>query len=278
MDYSNFYGVSLKSEHYKDAINLANTNNKKIDFFEIHSENYFCDGGMPHYYLEKIALKYPLSFHGVGLSIGSLEPLNKSHLKKLKKLNDKYKPYLMSEHLSFSNNNSIYFNDLLPIEYTQKTLDNFSDKLKHIQDYLGRQILIENPSSYINHKSSTITEWDFFASLPNESGCGLLLDVNNVHISCFNHNYNEEVYLKAINKDDIKEIHIAGFFEKKFKNKKSLYIDDHGSRLKDGVWELYKKSKQLFGNKPTLLEWDSNIPTFDILINEITKARKYELL
>ena len=264
----NKVGLGLRSKHYKDILD----NKAKVSWLEVHSENYFSDGGLPHYYLKKINNMLPISFHGVGLSLGSAEPVNMNHLKKLKKLFSIYNPSLISEHLSWSSIDNRYFNDLLPLLYTDESFKIFCDKVKITQDYLGRQILIENPSSYISYKSSNINEWDFYSQIPNETGCGLLLDINNIYVSCQNHNYNPEDYLNAINTKHIQEYHLAGYSTKKF-DKGTILIDDHGSKVKDPVWNLFHKTIKKLGAKPTLIEWDTNIPSFTTLLEEATKAQ-----
>jgi len=262
-------GIGLRHPHYQDVL----TATPEIDWFEVHSENYFGDGGLPHFYLEQIAELYPLSFHGVGLSIGSADQLDKLHLKKLKGVIDKYQPALVSEHLSWSAIGKRNFNDLLPIPYTKEAFNNFCDKVNKVQDYLGRQILIENPSSYIRFADSTIPEWEFFANIPAKTGCGLLLDVNNVYVSCANHGYDYRKYLKFINPDDIKEYHLAGHAQKRLETG-NILIDDHGSKVHDTVWNLFNKTLDVVGVKPCLIEWDTNIPKLDVLLAEAEKAQK----
>jgi len=261
-------GISLKNQHLEQVI----LEKPKVDFFEVHSENFFYDYIATHQ-LEKIAENYPISMHGVGLSIGSSDKLNKQHLQNLKNAVDKFKPSLISEHLSWSSINGNYINDLLPLSYTKESLKKFTDKVKQVQDFLGTQILIENPSSYLQFEDSTISEWDFFANLPSICECGLLLDVNNVFVSCFNHGYNATKYINAIDKNDIFEIHLAGHTKKQLK-KGVILIDDHGSKVCDEVWDLYKKTIAKTGKKPTLIEWDTNIPKLNILLDEAKKVRE----
>lgn len=262
-------GVGLRHPHYQEAL----TTKPNIPWFEVHSENYFGEGGLPHFYLEKIAERYPLSFHGVGLSIGSADKLDLKHLKRLKQVIDIYQPALVSEHLSWSHIGNRNFNDLLPLPYTEEALTNFCDHVNQVQDYIGRQILIENPSSYIKFACSKIPEWDFFAAIPEKTGCGLLLDVNNIYVSCFNHGYAANDYLSVINPDFVKEYHLAGYAHKKLEAGE-LLIDDHGSKVHDPVWDLFDTTLDIIGLKPTLIEWDTNIPDLITLQTEAAKAQK----
>lgn len=262
-------GIGLRHQHLQQVIDEQ----PNIDWFEVHSENFFYNNFATHQ-LEQIADKYPLSFHGIGLSIGSVDGLNQQHLQNLKNAVDRFKPDLVSEHLSWSSIDNHYLNDLLPLPYTQKSLNNFADKVKETQDFLGRQILIENPSSYLCFKESNIPEWEFFAALPDLSDCGLLLDVNNVFVSCFNHNYQVSDYLKNIDTNEVLEIHLAGYSRKELEQG-AILIDDHAKQVSNEVWDLYQTTLNKIGNKPTLIEWDSNIPDLSVLLNEAQKAQGY---
>ncbi|SMN16147.1 Uncharacterized protein conserved in bacteria, NMA0228-like [uncultured Candidatus Thioglobus sp.] len=263
----NNYGIGLRHQHLQQVIDEK----PNINWFEVHSENFFYDN-LASYQLEQIAQNYPISLHGIGLSLGSGDVLDKNHLHKLKTAVDRFSPDLISDHLSWSSINGHYLNDLLPVPYTQESLNNFVNKVKQVQDFLGRKILIENPSSYICFKDSNISEWDFFAALPSLSGCGLLLDVNNVYVSCFNHGYKAQDYLNCIDAKDVKEIHLAGYTEKKLEQG-TILIDDHSKRVSDEVWDLYQKIIQKIGNTPTLIEWDTDIPDLSILLDEAKKAQ-----
>jgi uncharacterized protein (UPF0276 family) len=262
-------GIGLRHQHLQQVIDEQ----PDIDWLEVHSENFFYDN-LATYQLEEISDTYPLSFHGVGLSLGSADTLNQQHLQNLKNAIERFKPDLVSEHLSWSSVDNHYLNDLLPLPYTQDALNNFVDKVKQTQDFLGRQILIENPSSYLRFKQSTIPEWEFFAALPGLSGCGLLLDVNNIFVSCFNHNYQASDYLNSIDASDVLEIHLAGYTEKILEQGKIL-IDDHSRPVSNEVWDLYQATLQKIGNKPTLIEWDTNVPDLSILLNETQIAQRY---
>lgn len=265
---NNQVGIGLRYEHLKQVLEEK----PKIDWLEFHAENFFGEDNLAIKQLKKIKENYPLSMHGVGLSLGSADALNQKHLQQLKKTIHRFEPQLVSEHLSWSSIEGNYFNDLLPLPYTQESLDNFVTKVKQTQDYLGRQILIENPSSYIQFKDSDMNEWDFYAQLPKLTGCGLLLDVNNIFVSAFNHNFEMNEYLNAINGEDVQEIHLAGFTINSYE-KGDIYIDDHGSKIKQGVWELYQKTIDKFGAKPTLIEWDTDVPELSVLLSEAEKAK-----
>lgn len=267
---TNQSGIGLRYPHYEFVLSTK----PKVSWLEVHSENFFQPNSIASSQLQKIAQDYPLSFHGVGLSLGSAEPLSKLHLVQLKNMVDIYNPMFVSEHLSWGAIDGLHFNDLLPLPYTQESLDNFCNKVKQTQDYLGRQILIENPSSYIEFKDSDIPEWEFYASLPNLTGCGLLFDVNNIVVNGFNHSFDPNHYINAVNPNDVQEIHLAGAHFNSFNNQK-IMIDNHGSRVSNKVWAYYQKVLKTFGNKPSLIEWDTNIPEFNVLQEESDKAQNY---
>ncbi len=260
-------GIGLRHQHLQQVLDER----PNINWLEVHSENFFYDN-LATYQLEQIAEHYPLSLHSIGLSLGSADKLNQQHLQNLKNAVDRFKPDLVSDHLSWSSVNGNYLNDLLPVPYTQESLSNFADKVKQTQDFLGRQILIENPSSYLRFNESNIPEWEFFAALPGLSGCGLLFDVNNVFVSCFNHGYQAKDYLSSVDKDDVLQIHLAGYTEKKLEQG-TILIDDHSKQVTNGVWDLYRDTLKIIGNKPTLIEWDTNLPDLSILLSEADKAQ-----
>ena len=268
-------GIGLRGKHYTEILE----NTPQINWLEVHSENFFAEGGMAIHILEEVKEKYPLSFHGVGLSLGSADGLNEKHLKKLKNIVDNFRPALVSEHISWSNIGSTTLNDLLPLPYTDESLSTLVDNIKHMQDYLGQKILVENPSSYLEYSNSTMTEWDFINKTVERSGCGLLLDVNNIHVTCQNHNLDSNEYIKNIPYYSVGEIHLAGFEEKQIEDK-SILIDTHGDKVSEDVWKLYENVIELSGLVPTLIEWDTNIPELEVLLNEAAKAQnilnKYE--
>lgn len=261
-------GVGLKAEHYQTIIET----NPDIGWFEVHPENYMGDGGPPHRYLSEIADRYPLSLHGVGASIGADRPLRQNHIDRLKSLNDRYQPGLFSEHLAWSSHDEIFYNDLLPVPYRQESLDRVADHVNKIQDHLGRQILMENPSVYVAFATSTMSEIAFMEKLVERTGCGLLLDCNNVYVSATNQNYSPEAYLDAFPVEHVGEIHLAGFARDEDDEGETLLIDAHDREVAEAVWDLYDRTLERSGAVPTLIEWDNNIPTWDILFAEAMRA------
>ena len=262
-------GLGLRAQHYRDVLEQL----PDVGWFEVHSENYFGDGGRPLDYLQQIAAHYPLSLHGVGLSIGSTDPLSSTHLNKLKSLIHRFEPALVSEHLSWGSVGGRYFNDLLPLPYTEEALDHMVARVQQVQDYLGRQLLIENVSSYLQYQCSTIPEWEFLTELARRTGCGLLLDINNIYVNSRNHQFNPESYIDAIAADTVQEIHLAGHTVKQLEQTQIL-IDTHDACVSDAVWALYRKAARRFTATAVLIEWDSNIPPFSVLLNEAAKARE----
>ncbi len=260
-------GVGLRAEHYDDVLSRR----PGVGWFEVHSENYFGAGGKPHHYLTQIRRDYPLSLHGVGLSLGAAEAPNKSHLNKLKGLIDRYQPFLVSEHLSWSSVNGRYLNDLLPLPYTEATLEHISGQIARVQDVLGRQILIENVSSYLEYETSTVPEWEYLTAVAERSGCGILLDVNNIYVNSRNHGFDPLTFLNAVPIAPVQEIHLAGFTVNRFDDGEIL-IDTHNQRVADDVWELYRRAIHRFRAVPTLIEWDTDVPPFDVLLDEARKA------
>jgi len=260
-------GIGLRAQHYIDVLSTL----PDIGWFEVHSENYFGDGGKPLYYLDAIAQHYPISLHGVGLSIGSTDTLNQTHLDKLKNLIHRFEPGLVSEHLSWGSLQGRYLNDLLPMPYTQEALKHMVSRVLQVQDYLQRQILIENVSSYLEFNSSTITEWEFITELANQSGCGILLDINNIYVNAKNHGFDPNKFINAIPATLVKEIHLAGHTIKSFDDGEIL-IDTHNQRVSEPVWLLYQTAVQRLPEVPVLIEWDADIPALDVLLIEANKA------
>ncbi len=254
-------GVGFKPQHFKDIIAAP----QPIGFFEVHAENYMGAGGPPHAQLRALRARYALSIHGVGLSIGSMEPLDRGHLGRLKALCDRYEPESFSEHLAWSSHGGVYFNDLLPFPYTLDTLARVALHIEEVQSALGRTMLLENPSSYIRVADSTIPETDFLAEISQRTGCGLLLDINNVFVSAKNHNIAPLSYLDAFPLDRVKEIHLGGHHEETNTVDAPLLIDDHGSPVAEAVWTLYEHVVGRAGPVPTLIEWDNDIPDWPIL-------------
>jgi uncharacterized protein (UPF0276 family) len=261
-------GIGLRSEHYQDVL----ATHPAVGFFEVHSENFFGLGGAPHRILETIRADYPLSFHGVGMSLGSVDPLNKEHSQRLKQLVDYYQPGLVSEHLSWSSVDGQYFNDLLPLPYTPEALHHIVDRVRQIQDTLQRQILVENVSSYLQYTHSTIPEWEFVAQVAEQSGCGILLDVNNIYVNAVNHNFDARIFLGGIPAQLVKEIHLAGHTVNEFEDG-TILIDTHDQLVCDEVWSLYRDAVRRFGPKPTLIEWDTSLPELSVLLDEASTAQ-----
>ncbi len=261
-------GVGFKPQHFKDIIAAP----QPLGFFEVHAENYMGAGGPPHAQLGALRGRYPLSIHGVGLSIGSIEPLDRRHLARLKALCDRYEPESFSEHLAWSSHDGIYFNDLLPLPYTSNTLARVAQHIDEVQSVLGRTMLLENPSSYIRLADSTIPEVDFLAEISRRTGCGLLLDINNVFVSARNHATAPLAYLEKFPLDRVNEIHLGGHHEDIDDAGAPLLIDDHGSPVAEAVWTLYQHVVDRTGPIPTLIEWDNDIPDWPTLRDQATAA------
>ncbi len=259
-------GIGLRAQHYHQIA----TEKPAINWLETHTENFFGDGGLPHQYLDVIRSEYPLSLHGVGLSLGSADALNKTHVEKIKQTVDRYQPDLVSEHLCWGATNGRHLNDLLPLPYTEEAIKHISEHIDEFQNALGRQIIIENVSSYLEFSHSTMPEWEFLHAVSQKSGCGILLDINNIYVSAINHNFNANDYLSAIPVESVKEMHLAGF-----DNVGHTLIDTHAHAPCDEVWQLYQQALQRFGATPTLIEWDTDIPSLDVLIGEANKAQQF---
>jgi uncharacterized protein (UPF0276 family) len=256
-------GIGLRAPHYRELLDRL----PATGWLEAHSENYFADGGESHFYLERLRATYPLSLHGVGLSLGSTDELNARHLTRLKRLIERYQPALVSEHLSWSSVDGEFLNDLLPLPYTEEALAHICLRVGQVQDLLGRQILIENISSYLRFADSTIPEWEFLSAVAATTGCGILLDVNNIHVNAVNHGYDAVTFIDAVPPDAVQEVHLAGF-----EQRGTLLVDTHGAPVSAPVWELYRHTIERFGRVPTLIEWDTDIPALDVLLAEAARA------
>jgi uncharacterized protein (UPF0276 family) len=256
-------GVGLKPEHDRDIA----ASEAQIGWFEVHPENYMGDGGPPHHFLERIRADYPISLHGVGLSIGSAAPLSADHLQRLKKLVRRYEPGIFSEHLAWSTHDGVFTNDLLPLPYDRETLTLVADHVDEIQTTLKRQMLIENPSTYVTLEATEMTEIEFLGELARHTGCGLLLDVNNLYICATNHDFAPEPYLDAFPVTLIGEVHLAGH-AKLADATSPLLIDSHDRCVADPVWRLYERLIARSGPIPTLIEWDNNVPIWSTLVAE----------
>lgn len=262
-------GAGLKNEHAPEIL----AGRCKFDFFEVHAENYMGAGGPPHRLLRQIRTDYPLSIHGVGASIGGGARLDPKHLRRLRHLIETYQPVLFSEHLAWSSHDGVFFNDLLPLPYTPQTLAYVCDHIDELQSAIGMRMLLENPSAYVAFGSSTMSETDFLRGVARRTGCGLLLDINNVHVSAINRGFDALAYLDAFPVEFVGEIHLAGFAEDQDSDGVRLLIDDHGRPVDHAVWQLYRHALEHTGLVPTLVEWDNNVPTFDTLTAEVMRAR-----
>jgi uncharacterized protein len=261
-------GVGLKPEHIDGILR----DRPALGFFEIHAENYMGAGGPPHRRLEAIRALYPLSLHGVGLSIGSPKPLDREHLARLAALARRYQPGLFSEHLAWSSHNETYLNDLLPLPYTPETLAAVCEHIDQVQEALARPMLLENPSTYVLFEESTIAETDFIREIARRTGCGLILDVSNVLVSATNHGFDARAYLDAFPLERVGEIHLAGFAEAEDDCGNLLLIDSHDSPVRAPVWSLYREVIERRGPTPTLIEWDNDVPEWQVLLGEARRA------
>ncbi|EAU53713.1 hypothetical protein SPV1_06224 [Mariprofundus ferrooxydans PV-1] len=261
-------GIGLRPPH------MALVMDEKPDahWFEVHSENFF--GGIEMIgLLERVRRDYPVSLHGVGLSLGSADGLRMAHLEKLSRLIERIEPGLVSEHICWGAIGNVHLNELLPLPYTEEALDTMVERVLVVQEFLGRRILLENLSSYLEFSHSTIPEWEFVAALSRRSGCGLLLDVNNVYVNSINHGFDAEAYIRAMPADAVAEIHLAGHTRKEHLNV-PLLIDTHDRRVSPEVWALFDLAVRLLGPKPTLIEWDQQIPDFSVLQAEAALAEE----
>ena len=262
-------GVGFKPAHFRDILAAP----QPLGFFEVHAENYMGAGGPPHAQLGALRERYALSVHGVGLSIGSMGPLDRDHLMRLKMLCERYAPESFSEHLAWSSHKDVYLNDLLPLPYTQQTLARVAEHIDEVQTALGRQMLLENPSTYIRFSESTIPEVDFLTELSKRTGCGLLLDINNVFVSAKNHGTQPLTFLDSFPCDQVKEIHLGGHAEEVDDVDAPLLIDTHGSPIAEAVWTLYAHVIARTGALPTLIEWDNDVPDWPTLLAEAVAAQ-----
>ncbi len=261
-------GVGFKPEHFDAIIEAV----QPLGFFEIHAENYMGKGGPPHARLSRLRQDYALSIHGVGLSIGSPEPLDEIHLDRLKALCDRYEPESFSEHLAWSSHEGTYYNDLLPLPYTEETLDRVVEHVDRVQERLGRRMLLENPATYLLFEESTIEETEFLALIARRTGCGLLLDVNNVFVSATNHRLDPAAYLDRFPLAAVGEIHLGGHAETTDDLGAPLLIDSHDRAVKDPVWALFETVIARRGPLPSLVEWDNDVPAWPVLLREAEAA------
>jgi uncharacterized protein (UPF0276 family) len=267
-------GIGLRHPH--DAILAAEPQGAPLRaaWLEVHSENYLCDGGPRLAMLEEIRARYPLSCHGVGLSLGSAEGLDQNHLARLKNLFARVEPALVSEHLSWSVHDGVYLNDLLPLPYTEESLAVVTRNVHAAQDAFGRRILVENPSRYVSFKESAMPEAEFLAQLVANTGCGLLLDVNNVYVSSVNTGGDPEDFIRALPAPSIGEIHLAGH-SIAGEGETSVLVDTHSAPVCEAVWELYRLTLATIGPRPTLVEWDRDLPALEVLSAEAGRAQQF---
>ena len=261
-------GLGLKHEHFMEVLETS----PDLGFFEVHAENYMVAGGPFHHYLGLIREQYPLSLHGVGLSIGGEGPLDREHLARLAALIERYQPHSFSEHLAWSSHGPVFLNDLLPLAYDSATLQRVCEHVDQVQSTLKRAMLLENPSTYLQFQRSTLDETDFISEVIRRTGCGLLLDVNNVYVSCINHRRDPLAYLDALPLHAVGEIHLAGFAEDTDSLGDRLLIDDHGALIDNAVWQLYEKVLKHVGSVATLIERDNQVPAFGVLLAEAQQA------
>lgn len=258
------FGLGLRTDHYVDVIE----HRPPVDWFEIITENYCVPGGKPLHYLDKVREHYPIVMHGVSLSIGSTAPLDLAYLKQVKNLAERIEVKWVSDHLCWTGVHGKNLHDLLPLPYTEETLRHVVDRIKQVQDFLGRRILIENPSSYVSFTSSTMTEWEFLTTMLEEADCYSLLDINNIFVSAFNHGFDAYTYLNAIPVERVQQFHLAGHT-----NKGDHIIDTHDHDVVQGVWDLYRAAVKRFGAVSTMIERDDHIPPLSDLIAELNVAR-----
>jgi uncharacterized protein (UPF0276 family) len=259
-------GLGLRTVHFPYILEHY----PPVDWFEIISENFMDSGGRPRYVLEQIAERYAVVMHGVSLSIGSTDPLNFEYLTKLKRLADAVQPRWVSDHLCWTGVAGLNAHDLLPIPLNEQTLEHVVARIRIVQDFLARPLVIENPSTYVTFADSTMSEWEFISRMAEETDCGLLLDVNNVYVSSVNHDFDPAVYIRSVPHRRVVQFHLAGHT-----NCQTHLIDTHDGPVIDPVWELYRLAHRLTGGASTLLEWDAKIPPFPVVHAEVKKARDY---
>lgn len=260
-------GIGLRSRHHE----LLVRERPMVGWIEAHTENYFHDGGPQVRALERARALYPLSLHGVGLGLGSADPIDREHLRRVKRAVERFEPALVSEHACWGHSGGEHFNDLLPLPLTEEAVHHLAGRVREVQDALGRQILVENLSSYLGFAASQLAEWEFLAALVQESDCALLLDVNNVYVNSVNLGLDAERYIAGVPSDAVREIHLAGHLRKQV-GERELLIDDHGSAVHQDVWRLYELALQRFGPVPTLIEWDTDVPALEVLVAEARLA------
>ncbi len=258
------YGLGLRTVHYNEVLQ----DKPAVDWFEVLTENYMVDGGKPLHYLEKVREFYPLVMHGVSLSVGSTDELDMDYLRALKALARRIEPEWISDHLCWTGVQGLNLHDLMPLPYTEETMEHVAGRVRQVQDFLGRQILLENVSSYVNYTHSRMSEWEFLAEIAQRSDCYILLDINNIYVSSKNHDFAAEQYLQGIPVERVVQFHLAGH-----SHNGKLIIDTHDHPVPDPVWQLYELAVQRFGRVSTMIERDDNIPPLATLLQELDQAR-----
>ena len=268
-------GIGLRSNHYQHLLTQDAGRCRRVleelpevPWLEVLTDNYLGDGGQPLHYLQQIREHYPITLHGVGMSLGSADPLDRDYLQRVKALADRFEPAWISDHLAWVSVGGRYLHELLPIPYTEETLALICEHVSQAQDLLGRQLLVENPSAYLNFNFEQMPEWEFLDQLVRRTGCRLLLDINNIHVSAMNCGFDAEQYLRNIRPGDVGQIHLAGY-----EQMSGYLFDTHGQPVHQPVWDLYLSALLRFGAVPTLIEWDTDIPDLRTLLNEADKAQ-----
>jgi uncharacterized protein (UPF0276 family) len=259
-------GIGWRAPHYRELLRSR----PPLDFLEVHSENFFANGGQTLDFLERAQRLYPISLHGVGLSLGSVDPIDDSHMKRLRELIARTQPMFVSEHLCWGSIAGRHLNELLPLPYTEEALDHICIRIDEVQNRLGRAILIENVSSYVRFRHSTIAEPEFIAQVCRRTGCDILLDVNNVYVNSVNHEFDPVAFIDSLPAEACKEIHLAGYDA--YEEDETCLIDTHGRHVQSPVWELFRHTVKRLGARPTLIEWDVAIPELPVLLNEAAMA------
>ena len=258
-------GIGLRAPHYAEIL----ARRPALAFLEVHAENFFGAGGQPRHWLDRFRSHYEISVHGVGLSLGSVDPLDRAHLARLADLVDRVQPLFVSEHLCWSSFGSRHANDLLPLPYSEEALDHVVARIGEVQDSLKRTLLVENISTYVQHPHAAMSEWEFVGEAARRSGCGILLDVNNVWVNATNHGFDAYRYVDAIDAARVGEFHLAGY-----EATPAGLVDTHGARVSDDVWRLYEHALARIGPRPTLVEWDTAIPALDVLLDEASRVQR----
>jgi uncharacterized protein len=261
------FGLGLRTDHYQDVLS-GGAAAGRVDWFEAISENFMVDGGRPLHFLSRIRERYPLALHGVSMSIGSTDPIDREYLMRLRALAQRIEPAWISDHLCWTGVHGLNMHDLLPLPYTEEALDHVACRIDQVQEFLGRRLVLENVSSYVEYRHSTIPEWEFIAALAARADCLLLLDVNNVFVNSFNHEFDPFVFIDAMPRHRVQQFHLAGH-----ENNRNYMVDTHDHSIVGEVWALYRSALDRFGPVSTMIERDAKIPRFEELVNELDQAR-----